>query len=182
MKFIPTALDGVVIIEPRVFGDQRGFFMESYNRQVFHEGGITADFVQDNISRSGRGTLRGLHYQLAPRGQGKLVRVVDGEVFDVAVDIRRDSSAFGKWFGTFLSAENKRAMYVPPGFAHGFVAVSEVAEFHYKCTDLYAPELDRGIRWDDPAIGIEWPDAVNPELLSDKDRAAPLLADAEINF
>lgn len=182
MKFTPAPLDGVVIIEPRIFGDHRGFFFESYNQRAFHEAGLTMEFVQDNISRSSRGTLRGLHYQLAPHAQGKLVRVTEGEVFDVAVDIRRDSPGFGRWFGYRLSAENKHAMYVPAGFAHGFVALSEYAEFHYKCTDLYAPEADRGIVWNDPAIGIEWPEEVDPDLISEKDRAAPTLADAEINF
>jgi len=182
MKFRTTPLEGVLIVEPDVFGDARGFFLESYHRDKFREGGIDETFVQDNISRSARGTLRGLHYQLAPYAQGKLVRVVVGEVFDVVVDIRRRSPTFGRWFGYRLSEENKHAMWVPNGFAHGFVALSDVAEFHYKCTALYAPEHDRGIRWDDPRIGIEWPDVVDPDRISEKDRKAPLLDDAEINF
>ncbi len=182
MQFTHAPLEGVVIIEPRVFEDSRGFFMESYNQRAFHEAGITADFVQDNISQSAKGTLRGLHYQLNPHAQGKLVRVTAGEVFDVAVDIRRESKTFGQWFGLRLSAEKRNAMYVPPGFAHGFVALTDKAEFHYKCTALYAPDCDRAIVWNDPEIGIEWPEEVDPDLISDKDRAAPTLANAEMNF
>jgi len=180
MKFVPTPLDGVVVVEPRVFDDPRGFFFESYNEEKFHEGGIDARFVQDNISRSVRGTLRGLHYQLAPHAQGKLVRVPEGAVFDVAVDIRRGSASFGRWFGLELSAANKKALWIPPGFAHGFVALTDPAEFHYKCTALYAPDHDRSIVWNDPAIGIEWPDAVDASLLSQKDREAPTLEHADL--
>jgi dTDP-4-dehydrorhamnose 3,5-epimerase len=182
MKIIETALDGVCLLEPRVFGDSRGYFYESYNRKIFHDLGITAEFVQDNVSRSARGVLRGLHYQLEPHAQGKLVRVMAGEVFDVAVDIRRGSPTFGRWYGAFLNAENKRSLWIPPGFAHGFCVTSDGAEFAYKCTALYAPAHDRSILWNDPAIGIAWPDGVDESLLSDKDRRGALLADAEINY
>ncbi len=173
-----TALPGVKLIEPKVFGDDRGFFLESWNARVFADAGIDATFVQDNHSRSARGVLRGLHYQIV-EPQGKLVRVVSGAVFDVAVDIRRSSPDFGKWAGAELSAENKRMFWVPPGFAHGFVTLSETADFLYKCTTLYAPAHDRGIAWDDPAIGIDWPIDGTPQL-SAKDAAAPRLADAEV--
>lgn len=165
MKAIPLAIPDVILIEPRVFGDDRGFFFESYNRQAFREAtGIDPDFVQDNHSRSTQGVLRGLHYQLPPKAQGKLVRVVAGEVFDVAVDIRKGSPTFGRWVGEVLSAENKRQMWIPPGFAHGFLALSETAEFLYKTTDYYSPAHERCIRWDDPAIGIDWPLAGEPRL------------------
>ena len=173
-----TALPGVKLIEPRVFGDDRGFFLESWNARVFADAGIDAAFVQDNHSRSARGVLRGLHYQIV-EPQGKLVRVVSGAVFDVAVDIRRSSPYFGKWAGAELSAENKRMFWVPPGFAHGFITLSETADFLYKCTTLYAPAHERGIAWDDPAIGIEWPLDGTP-LLSAKDTVAPRFADAEV--
>ena len=173
-----TALPGVKLIEPKVFGDDRGFFLESWNARVFADAGIDAAFVQDNHSRSARGVLRGLHYQIV-EPQGKLVRVVSGAVFDVAVDIRRSSPHFGKWAGAALSAENKRMFWVPPGFAHGFITLSETADFLYKCTTLYAPAHERGIAWDDPAIGIEWPLDGAP-LLSAKDTVAPRLADAEV--
>lgn len=182
MTIHETSLPGVFLIEPKVFGDSRGYFYESYNERAFHEAGITARFVQDNVSRSQRGVLRGLHYQLAPHAQGKLVRVMAGEVFDVAVDIRRGSPSFGRWYGVMLTAENKRSLWIPPGFAHGFCVTSETAEFTYKVTDFYAPAHDRSILWDDPDIGIDWPDEVNPALLSDKDRRGVRLADAEINF
>ena len=173
-----TALPGVKLIEPRVFGDDRGFFLESWNARAFAGAGIDADFVQDNHSRSARGVLRGLHYQIvAP--QGKLVRVVQGAVFDVAVDIRRSSPHFGRWFGAELSAENKRMLWVPPGFAHGFSVLSETADFIYKCTTYYAPDHERGIAWNDPVIGIEWRLAGTP-VLSAKDAAAPPLADTEV--
>lgn len=173
-----TTLPGVRLIEPKVFGDDRGFFLESWNAAAFAEAGIDASFVQDNHSRSARGVLRGLHYQIvAP--QGKLVRVVAGAVFDVAVDIRRSSPHFGQWFGAEISADNKRMMWVPPGFAHGFVVLSETADFLYKCTTLYAPQHDRGIAWNDSAIGVDWPVEGAPQL-SAKDAAAPSLADAEV--
>ncbi|MBI2212342.1 MAG: dTDP-4-dehydrorhamnose 3,5-epimerase [Acidobacteria bacterium] len=177
MNFVETPLPGVLIVEPKVFGDDRGFFMEVYHAARFEEAGLTAPFVQDNHSRSSCGVLRGLHYQ-EPNPQGKLVRAVTGTIFDVAVDIRRGSPAFGKWFGLELSEENKRQLWVPPGFAHGFCVMSETADVVYKCTSLYEPQHDRGIRWNDPAIGIEWP-PVSP-LLSPKDMLAPLLAEAPL--
>ncbi|HKJ09331.1 MAG TPA: dTDP-4-dehydrorhamnose 3,5-epimerase [Gammaproteobacteria bacterium] len=176
MKFIPADIPDVVLIEPRVFGDERGFFMETYHEGKFAEAGITARFVQDNHSRSGAGVLRGLHYQLR-HPQGKLVRVTQGEVFDVAVDIRRGSPTFGRWVGYVLSGENKRQLYVPPGFAHGFCTLSDTVDFLYKCTDLYHPEDEQGIAWDDPDLAIAWPDM--DFVLSDKDRAYPRLRDAE---
>lgn len=170
MNVTPTAIPDVLILEPRVFGDERGFFMETWQREKFAEAGIDTDFVQDNHSRSVKGTLRGLHYQIK-RPQGKLVRVTVGEVFDVAVDIRRRSPTFGQWVGDYLSADNKRMLWVPPGFAHGFYVTSDVAEFQYKCTDYYMPEHERCIRWDDPAVGIDWPLKKGEEpLLSVKDR------------
>ncbi len=171
MNVTSCDLAGLLLIEPDVFGDNRGFFLESWNRQRYREAGIAHDFVQDNFSLSGRGTLRGLHFQ-NPAAQGKLVSVWQGEVWDVAVDIRRQSPTFRRWFGATLSAENKRQLYVPPGFAHGFVVVSETALFHYKCTELYSPKNEMGFRWDDPAIGIKWP-VTNP-ILSKRDAASPL--------
>jgi dTDP-4-dehydrorhamnose 3,5-epimerase len=159
-------LEGLLIIEPKVFGDARGFFLESWNRDRYRAAGLDADFVQDNISFSRRGILRGLHFQ-NPKPQGKLLQVLLGEVFDVAVDIRRSSPTFGKWYGLVLSAENKRQFYVPPGFAHGFVVLSETALFQYKCTEFYAPKDEMAIRWDDPDIGIEWP--LSEPLLSERD-------------
>jgi dTDP-4-dehydrorhamnose 3,5-epimerase len=179
VQITPTALPGVLLIEPRVFGDARGFFLESWNRQSFAQAGLDLDFMQDNHSRSSRGVLRGLHYQLH-NPQGKLVRVTQGAVFDVAVDIRRASPQFGRWVGFELSADNHRMLWIPPGFAHGFLVLSDTADFLYKCTTLYDPPSDRGIRWNDPAIGIDWPDAGAPPLLSAKDAIAPCLADAEI--
>lgn len=177
MKATRLAIPDVVLLEPRVFGDDRGFFFESYNRQAFHEAtGVDPDFVQDNHSRSTKGVLRGLHYQLPPKAQGKLVRVVVGEVFDVAVDIRPGSATFGKWVGEVLSAENKRQMWIPPGFAHGFLTLSEAAEFLYKTTDYYSPEHERCIRWDDPRVGIVWPTNVSPTL-SQKDAQGSALLD-----
>lgn len=179
MNFIKTDIPDVILIEPDVFGDARGFFLETWHREKFRAGGIDMDFVQDNHSRSGRHTLRGLHYQIR-QAQGKLVRVIRGEVFDVAVDLRRTSPTFGKWTGEYLSDENKKMLWVPPGFAHGFLVISESADIVYKCTDFYAPEFDRGIRWDDPDLAIEWPlpNGVKP-ILSKKDAAAPLFKDAE---
>lgn len=180
MRFLPTKISDVVLIEPKVFGDHRGFFMETWQAQVFAEAGIDAPFVQDNHSRSTQGILRGLHYQIQ-RPQGKLVRVIAGEVFDVAVDIRRQSPTFGQWVGERLSAENRRMLWVPPGFAHGFYVLSEAAEFLYKCTEFYAPAYERSILWQDPALAIAWP-LVNQEapVLSAKDAQAPLLAAAEV--
>ena len=179
MKIVETTLPGVLIIEPRVFGDARGFFLESWNAQSFANAGLAMDFVQDNHSRSARGVLRGLHYQLE-NPQGKLVRVTQGAVFDVAVDIRRSSPHFGQWTGVELSAVNHRMLWIPPGFAHGFMVMSETADFLYKCTTLYHQPSDRSLRWNDPAIGIAWPDVGTEPLLSAKDEAAPLLADAEL--
>lgn len=178
MERIATAISDVFMIAPKVFGDDRGFFMESYNRRTMAELGIELDFVQDNHSRSARGVLRGLHYQIK-QPQGKLVRVVAGEVFDVAVDLRRASPTFGQWVGMVLSAENKRMAWVPPGFAHGFYVLSEYAEFLYKTSDYYAPEYERSLLWNDPAIGVEWPLTGNP-ILSDKDRKGLALADTEV--
>ncbi|MGE1084317.1 dTDP-4-dehydrorhamnose 3,5-epimerase [Pseudomonas shirazensis] len=180
MHATPLAIPDVYLFTPKVFGDDRGFFFESFNANVFQETtGLNPDFVQDNHSRSVKGVLRGLHYQLAPHAQGKLVRVVQGEVFDVAVDIRRSSPTFGKWVGARLSAENKNQLWVPPGFAHGFVTLSETAEFLYKTTDLYHPASERCIAWDDPEIGIEWPIDYAPSL-SGKDQLGVALADAEL--
>jgi len=183
MKVIPTSIPDVLVMEPRVFGDARGFFLESYNRRTFAEAaGLDPDFVQDNHSRSVRGVLRGLHYQIR-QPQGKLVRVVVGEVFDVAVDLRKNSPTFGQWTGEYLSAENKRMMWVPEGFAHGFVVLSEHAEFLYKTTNYYAPEYERCIRWDDPSIGIDWPldgPLDGPPQLSGKDMQGMALGDAEV--
>ncbi len=174
MKFIETSLPGCVVIEPQVFGDSRGFFYESYNEAKYREAGIDRRFVQSNVSRSARGVLRGLHYQW-PHPQGKLVSVLEGEVYDVAVDIRRGSPTFGQWAGVMLTAENHRHFWIPEGFAHGFCVLSEFATFSYQCTDLYDAKADGGVRWNDPAIGIDWP--VSEPLLSDKDSKAPLLAD-----
>ncbi len=179
MKFSACRIPDVVLIEPRLFGDQRGFFMETYQQKVFAEHGITAPFVQDNHSGSRRGTLRGLHYQIV-QAQGKLVRVVVGEIFDVAVDLRRSSPTFGQWVGEILSAENKRQLWVPPGFAHGFYVLSEWAEVVYKASDFYAPQAERTLLWNDPAIGIEWPLVEGADLLlSEKDRLGLPLAQAE---
>jgi dTDP-4-dehydrorhamnose 3,5-epimerase len=177
MKVTETALPGVLLIEPKVFGDERGFFFESYHAGRYAEAGIPARFVQDNVSRSVRGTLRGLHFQ-EPHAQGKLVQVLAGAVYDVAVDIRRGSPHFGQWVAYELSAANKLQLWVPPGFAHGFCVISESADFMYKCTDLYNPSCERGIAWDDPTLGIPWP--VGQPILSAKDRAAPRLADAPV--
>ncbi len=174
MQVIETALEGVRIIEPRVFEDRRGFFFESYNERAYAEHGIGDRWVQDNHSRSVRGVLRGLHYQ-APPGQAKLVRVVVGEVYDVAVDVRFGSPTFGQYVGVVLSAENRRQLYIPVGLAHGFCVLSETADFLYKVTSYYAPQDERGIRWDDPTLGIPWP--VRDPILSDKDLALPFLRD-----
>ncbi|KAB7648937.1 dTDP-4-dehydrorhamnose 3,5-epimerase [Polymorphobacter fuscus] len=179
MNVIDTALPGVKLIEPRVFGDDRGFFLESWNAATFAANGLDIAFVQDNHSRSARGVLRGLHYQLQSP-QGKLVRVTSGAVFDVAVDIRRSSPHFGQWVGYELSDTNKRMLWVPPGFAHGFLVLSDTADFLYKVTTLYDAPNDRGIRWDDPDIGIAWPDVGAAPQLSGKDTVAPLLADAPV--
>lgn len=174
----PTAIPEVLVLEPKVFGDARGFFFESFNARDFAQAtGLTVEFVQDNHSKSAKGVLRGLHYQIA-HAQGKLVRVVQGEVFDVAVDLRRSSPTFGRWVGERLSADNHKQMWVPPGFAHGFVVLSESAEFLYKTTDYWYPEHERSLLWNDPAIGIDWPIEGQPQLAA-KDAAAALLAQAE---
>ena len=179
MKAIETSLPGVLILEPKVFGDTRGFFFESFNQQAFQQAtGLDVQFVQDNHSRSAQGVLRGLHYQIQ-QPQGKLVRVVRGSVFDVAVDVRRSSPTFGRWVGVDLTEDNHRQLWVPPGFAHGFVVTSETADFLYKTTDYYAPEFERCIAWNDPAIGIEWPLDAPPQL-SAKDQAGLSLAAAEV--
>ena len=170
MNIVTTCLPEVLIIEPKVFGDERGFFFESFNQRAFDEAtGLSLPFVQDNHSKSAKNVLRGLHYQLPPQAQGKLVRVVAGEVFDVAVDIRRDSPNFGQWTSAVLSAENRRQLWIPPGFAHGFLVLSDSAEFLYKTTDYYAPALERCIRWDDPVLAIDWPLSAAP-VLSAKDQ------------
>ncbi|NLP09741.1 dTDP-4-dehydrorhamnose 3,5-epimerase [bacterium] len=179
MRFIQTKIAGVVIIEPAVFSDSRGYFMESYQKKIFLDNGIDADFVQENISFSRKGTLRGLHFQRSPHSQGKLVRVTLGCVYDVAVDLRARSSTFGRFFGLELSEENHRALYIPPGFAHGFYVLSDRAQFSYKCTAYYAPHSEGGVRWNDPVIGVPWP-LDGPPLLSRKDEQLPLLADAEV--
>lgn len=177
MKITPTSLPDVVIVEPRVFGDARGFFLESWNRKVFADLGLDLDFVQDNHSRSCKGVLRGLHYQLR-QPQGKLVRVSSGAVFDVAVDLRRSSPTFGRWEGVELSADNQRMLWVPPGFGHGFLVLSETADFLYKTTAYYAPENERCVRWNDPEIGINWPLDGEPAL-SAKDQVGTPLRVAE---
>lgn len=178
MKVTPTTLPGLLILEPKVFGDSRGFFMESFNARTFRElTGLDVDFVQDNHSRSGKGVLRGLHYQIQ-QAQGKLVRVVRGSVFDVAVDLRRGSPTFGQWEGVELSEENQRQLWIPPGFAHGFLVTSDSADFVYKTTDYYAPEHERSLLWNDPAVGVAWPLEGAP-LLSAKDVAGKPLAECE---
>ncbi len=176
MKVIETSLPGVLIIESRVFEDDRGFFFESYHEKRYRDAGISVSFVQDNHSFSKRGTLRGLHYQLK-NPQGKLVRVASGEVFDVAADIRQGSPTFGQWVGVILSAENKKQIYLPPGFAHGFCVLSETADFLYKCTDFYTPGDEYGVRWNDPDLNIDW--KIDSPALSAKDEAAPCLKEAD---
>ncbi|AFM35413.1 MULTISPECIES: dTDP-4-dehydrorhamnose 3,5-epimerase [Stutzerimonas stutzeri subgroup] len=179
MKVVETSIPDVLIIEPKVFGDERGFFYESFNAAAFEAAtGLKRQFVQDNHSKSQRGVLRGLHYQIQ-QPQGKLVRVVAGEVFDVAVDLRKSSPSFGRWFGTHLSAQNQHQLWIPEGFAHGFVVLSESAEFLYKTTDYYAPEHERSLLWNDPELGIEWPFDEAPQL-SAKDQAGKRLSDAEL--
>lgn len=179
MNIIKSEIADVLIVEPRVFGDERGFFYESFNQEVWAEKtGLDVSFVQDNHSKSSRGVLRGLHYQLPPAAQGKLVRCVSGEVFDVAVDIRKSSPTFGQWVGILLSAANKRQLWIPTGFAHGFMVLSESAEFLYKTTSYYAPEYERAIRWDDTELKILWPEVVKP-VLSSKDAEASLFSQAD---
>ncbi len=179
MRAIPTAVDGVLVLEPKVFRDGRGWFYESYNRRIFQDlVGQDVEFVQDNHSRSCRGALRGLHYQLPPHAQGKLVRVTSGAVFDVAVDLRKGSPTFRKWTSVELTAENQRQCWIPPGCAHGFVVLSDAAELQYKTTDYYAPRSEACVRWDDPELAIPWPDVGQRPVLSPKDAAAPTLAEA----
>lgn len=180
MQVIPTAIPEVIILEPKVFQDDRGFFFESFNAKIFEQKtGLQRDFVQDNHSKSSKNVLRGLHYQLPPKAQGKLVRVVQGEVFDVAVDLRKSSPTFSRWVGVRLSANNKRQLWIPEGFAHGFLVLSETAEFLYKTTDYYAPECERNLQWNDPAIGIQWPMEGEPKLAA-KDATCGLLNNAEV--
>ncbi|WP_374482007.1 dTDP-4-dehydrorhamnose 3,5-epimerase [Zoogloea sp.] len=181
MKVTPTRIPGLLILEPKVFGDARGFFLESFNAQVFREAtGLQVDFVQDNHSRSAKGVLRGLHYQVQ-HPQGKLVRVVKGRVFDVAVDLRKSSPTFGQWDGVELSEDNHRQLWVPAGFAHGFVVLSETADFLYKTTDYYAPQFERSLAWNDPTVGVAWPlhELDGPPLLSAKDQVGKALAECE---
>ena len=181
MQAIRQSIPDVVLIEPKVFGDSRGFFYESFNQQAFRAAtGVLCDFVQDNHSRSSQGVLRGLHYQLPPRAQGKLVRVVRGAVFDVAVDIRKDSPTFGQWVGALLTEDNHRELWVPPGLAHGFLVLSESADVLYKTTDYYSPEHERCIRWDDPQLAIAWPSVEAAIQLSAKDQAGRWLAEADL--
>jgi dTDP-4-dehydrorhamnose 3,5-epimerase len=174
MNVLTCEIAGLLIIEPKVFGDARGFFLETYNERRYREAGLNATFVQDNVSFSRRGILRGMHFQ-NPNPQGKLLQVLQGEVFDVAVDVRRSSPTFGKWHGLVLSSENKRQFYIPPGFAHGFLVTSESALFQYKCTEVYSPKDEMAVRWDDPAIGIQWP--LKDPLLSERDSKALRLQD-----
>ena len=174
MKFVPAELPGVIVVEPDVHRDSRGYFLEAYNAQKYKAGGIDGPFVQDNHSRSMEGTLRGLHLQLR-RPQGKLIRVIEGEIYDVAVDVRRGSPSFGRWVGVGLSGENFKQCYVPPGFAHGFAVISPIALVEYKCTDLYDPADEIGIAWNDPALAIPWP--VGQPFLSERDRRNPILAE-----
>jgi len=178
MKFTKAPIDGVIICEPKVFGDARGFFFESFNQRAFDEAvGQPVQFVQDNHSRSAKGVLRGLHFQRPPHAQGKLVRVAAGAVWDVAVDIRPGSATYGQWFGVELSADNHRQLWIPPGLAHGFVVLSDSADFLYKTTDYYAPQAEGAVRWDDPDLAIAWPDVGKEPALSGKDAAAPLLSE-----
>ena len=179
MRFILTSIPEVIVIAPDVFADERGFFFECYQKRHFAESGINAEFVQDNHSKSRYGTLRGLHYQIQ-QPQGKLVRVISGEIFDVAVDIRRDSPTFGQWVGDYLSAENKRTLWVPAGFAHGFYVTSPEAELIYKVTDYYAPQWERCIAWNDPSINIDWPTKGKAPVLSAKDEMGTLLSEADV--
>jgi len=182
MKIIETPIPGLLIIEPRVFADERGYFFESYNETKFANAGLITNFVQDNESKSHRGVIRGLHYQLAPFAQSKLIRVVHGTVFDVAVDLRKGSPTFGQWFGLEVSASKKNQLYIPKGFAHGFSVLSEYAIFSYKCDAFYNPTADRGIRFDDPHLAINWKLPLDEAVISEKDLIHPFLADAELNF
>lgn len=182
MKIIETPIPGLLIIEPRVFADARGYFFESFSQAKFAENGLISSFVQDNESKSSYGVIRGLHYQLAPFAQTKLVRVVQGEVYDVVVDLREGSPTFGQWYGLEISAENKKQFYIPKGFAHGFSVLSETAIFSYKCDTLYNPAAERGIRLNDQTLDIDWKVPAELAVISDKDKVLPRLADAEKNF
>jgi len=182
-KFTKTAIHGVLVIEPKIFEDSRGFFMEYYNKDEFAKAGFAALFVQANHSRSQKGVMRGLHYQLNPHPMGKMVKVIKGKIFDVGVDIRKNSPTFGKWYGEILSDENKKMLYFPPGFAHGFLALADENEVVYQCTGTYNQESERGILWNDPDIGIDWPRGEVPEVIvSDKDKKHPGIKAAETNF
>ena len=181
-NFVKTKIRDLYIIEPKVFGDNRGYFMESYNKKDFFDAGLTMEFVQDNESKSKKGVLRGLHFQ-TKHTQGKLVRVTEGAVYDVAVDLRKGSPTYGQWEGILLTSENKKQFYVPEGFAHGFLVLSDTAVFNYKCTDFYAPEYDGGVLWNDPDIGIEWPlDGIEEILLSEKDKNQKTLKELDLPF
>ncbi len=182
MKIIETPISGLLIIEPRVFADDRGYFFESYNESNFEKHGLVHRYVQDNESKSHRGVIRGLHYQLEPYSQTKLIRVIRGTVYDVAVDVRKGSPTFGQWYGLEVSAANRKQFYIPKGFAHGFSVLSEYAIFSYKCDQFYNPASERGIRYDDPALGIDWKLSEAEALVSEKDMLLPFLADAEMNF
>lgn len=182
MKIIETPIPDLLIIEPRVFADERGYFFESYNASNFKKYGLETNFVQDNESKSHRGVIRGLHYQLGPHSQTKLIRVIRGTVYDVAVDLRKGSPTFGQWYGLEVSAANKKQFYIPKGFAHGFSVLSEYAIFSYKCDNFYNPASERGIRYDDPAFGIDWKLSEAEAVVSEKDMILPFLADAEMNF
>ena len=182
MNIIETGLPGLVIIEPRVFEDDRGYFFETFQKERYGQSGMVEEFLQDNESKSVKGVVRGLHYQMAPYSQAKLVRVVQGKVFDVAVDLRKGSPTFGKWFGLVLDGDNKKQFYVPRGFAHGFSVLSETAIFTYKCDNVYNKEAERSVNLNDPALGIDWKIDLSNQILSEKDIEAPLLKDAEINF
>lgn len=182
MKIIETGIKGLVMIEPRVFEDPRGYFYESYNKNTYSKSGISMEFVQDNESQSQYGVIRGLHFQKAPYAQTKLVRVIHGSIYDVALDLRRGSPTFGKWFGIELTRENRLQMYVPKGFAHGFSVISDIAVVNYKCDEYYQPSSEAGIRFDDPSLGIDWKIDSGRQLISDKDNALPFLQDADYNF
>ena len=181
-SFTPAPIEGLVVVQPRVFPDDRGWFMETYKASEFKANGITEDFVQDNQSRSSKNVLRGLHFQRAPHAQGKLVRCLAGTIWDVAVDLRKGSSSFGQYFGIELSAENKTMLYIPVGFAHGFVTLSDVAEITYKCTAEYSPQADGGVRYNDPQIAVKWPIDINDASVSEKDAQLPTLADLGGDF
>lgn len=182
MKLISTAIPGLIVIEPRVFSDERGYFFESYNEEKFQSQGIVTRFIQDNESKSARGTIRGLHYQLNPMAQSKLVRVIEGEVYDVAVDLRKGSPTFGQWHGEILSAENKKQFFIPKGFAHGFSVLSETAIFSYKCDQFYRPEFERGILYNDASLNIDWKVPAGQQIVSAKDQLQKPFSEAEMNF